>query len=272
MAAPSAIQHIYNNVLILQRGDGYWNATAMCRANGKQWSHYWENDSSQEYADELAGSLGIPRDRLVRTIMTGPNELRGTWVHQRIALHLAQWCNPRFAVRVTGWVEELLTQGCVELAPRRQTLRPYSDRVMLMPSVRRQVPEGHWCVFIEAADLLIWAELIFVPAQLEMQACDLLDGSVGTRWKQFREGKQWAGERVQYTHCFPPDDIRGEQLAWAYPMAELPHFREWLHREYVPVWFPDYLQRKYGPPRLLAAAPELRRLGLNLPANVLGHN
>jgi hypothetical protein len=124
-------------------------------------------------------------------------------------------------------------------------------------------------VFVEAADLLIWAELVFVPAGLEMQQYDLLDGSVGKRWKQFREGKSWAGDLITYSHAFPPGDPRGVREAAAYLMSELPYFREWLHTEYVPVWFPDYLQRKYGAPRFLQAAPALERLGLQLPARRL---
>jgi hypothetical protein len=143
---------------------------------------------------------------------------------------------------------------------------------MLLPSVRGQVPRGHWCVFVEAADLLIWAELIFVPAGLEMQQYDLLDGSVGKRYSQHREGKPWAGRRITYTHTFPPGDPRGEREAAAYPMAELPYFREWLHAEYVPCWFPDYLQRKYGPARLIQAAPALQRLGLTLPVPLVCEN
>src|SRR5262249_26821560 len=138
--------------------------------------------------------------------------------------------------------------------------------------VRRHVPHGHWCVFVEAADLLIWAELIFLPAGLETQAYDLLDGSVGARWKRHREGKPWAGARVPYAHHFPHGDRRRARKAWAYPMAELAYFREWLHAEYVTRWFPDYLRRKYGAARLLQAEPALRRLGLVLPGVRLSHN
>lgn len=254
---PSAIPHTYNGTLILASGDGYWNATAMCRANGKPWPNYWQNQSTQEFVEELAMSLGIPRDRLVRTEMTGPNDARGIWVHRRLAMNLAQWCSPRFAVLVVGWVEELLMRARVDLRstipPTVPALEPYTRRVMRMPEVRRGVPRGHWSVFTEAADLLIWAEQVFLPAGLEMQQYDLLDGSVGTRWAQYREEKEWAGTRIGYPHPFP--DVRGTRQAWAYPMSELAYFRQWLHEVYIPVYLPDYLQRKYGPARLLQAAP-----------------
>jgi len=96
------IEHTFNGVTILQRADGYWNASAMCRANGKTWSHYRENDTTEEFMEALSRSLGIPRDVLVQTQMAGPNEVRGTWVHQRVAVNLAHWCSPLFAVRVSG--------------------------------------------------------------------------------------------------------------------------------------------------------------------------
>src|SRR4051794_39302590 len=99
---------------------------------------------------------------------------------------------------------------------------------MLMPGIRRNIPRGFWCVIAEAADLLIWAEHIFIPAGLDMQAYDLLDGSVGTHWARFREGKEWAGQSIYYVHPFP--DKRGPRDARAYPMCELQYFREWLHQ------------------------------------------
>lgn len=264
------IPRTFNDVVIHQRADGYWNATAMCQANRKQWSHYLANQSTREYLDALSGSLGIPRDRLVCTITTGANELRGTWVHRRVALHLAQWCDARFAVLVTGWVEELLTTGRVELvpsAPPAPILQPYIARVAQLREVRRQVPKGHWCIFVEAADLLIDAEHVFTAAGLGMGEYDLLDGSVGLRWAEFRADKPWAGERVHYAHAFPPNDPRGVRQAWAYPMAELAAFREWLHEVYLPCFFPTYLTRKYGPAKLLAARPAFHRLGLSFGQN-----
>jgi hypothetical protein len=116
----SIIEHVYNGVTIHQRADGYWNASAMCRANGKTWSHYKENDTTEEFMIVLSRSLGIPRDVLVQTQMNGPNEVRGTWVHPRIAMNLAQWCSPLCAVKVSGWIEELLTTGHVDLRPVEQ--------------------------------------------------------------------------------------------------------------------------------------------------------
>lgn len=100
-----------------RREDGYVNATALCKAAGKKLNHYTSNRSTQEFVAELERSAGIPADRLVRINAAGPNDLRGTWVHPEVAIHLAQWCSSKFAVMVSRWVRELLTAGRVEIGP-----------------------------------------------------------------------------------------------------------------------------------------------------------
>jgi KilA-N domain len=86
--------------------DGYVNATAICQAANKEWSGYRRNQTTDEFLDALAGSLQICRDLLTQTVTTGMNEQRGTWVHPRVAIHLAMWCSPQFAIQVTGRVEQ----------------------------------------------------------------------------------------------------------------------------------------------------------------------
>jgi hypothetical protein len=52
-------------------------------------------------------------------------------------MNLAQWCSPLFAVRVSGWVEELLLKGRVDLRPGEQT--PEDTLLALMHNVARQL-------------------------------------------------------------------------------------------------------------------------------------
>jgi hypothetical protein len=102
----------WNGVEIQRRpADGYVNATAMCKAYGKRWHEYHSNQRTQDYIAALAGALrsaGNPADP-IQTITTGPNHLRGTWVHPRIAVDLARWLHPAFAVWMDGWFLESLT-------------------------------------------------------------------------------------------------------------------------------------------------------------------
>lgn len=101
----------WNDAPISRRdGDGYADATAMCQANGKLWGHYISNQRTTDYLQALAASLGIPADQLVITTTTGPNHLRGTWAHPRLAVDLARWLSPQFAVWMDGWLLEQLGQ------------------------------------------------------------------------------------------------------------------------------------------------------------------
>lgn len=96
---------IWNDTAIARRStDGYLNATAMCKANGKEWKHYFETDRAHKYLAALERSVGIPTDRLFQSITTGSNEGRGTWVHPQLAVDLARWISPEFAVWMDGWL------------------------------------------------------------------------------------------------------------------------------------------------------------------------
>lgn len=89
---------------IKQRDDGYLNATEMCKVGKKKYNDYDRLNQTKEYLEALNRSTGIPADLLIEKIITGPNDNRGTWVHPRVAIHLAQWVSPQFAVQVTDWV------------------------------------------------------------------------------------------------------------------------------------------------------------------------
>lgn len=101
----------FNGTDIAQRADGYLNATAMCKANGKEWSNYRQNATTEAFLSELEGSLGIPRGLLVVSTTTGPNNQRGTYVHPLVASNLGQWLSPAFAVQVAIWVDDIRTKG-----------------------------------------------------------------------------------------------------------------------------------------------------------------
>jgi len=78
----------------------------MCRAAKKLWGNYRQNQTTQEFLEALAPVIGIPITELIQTVRGGNPSLQGTWVHSRVAIHLAMWCSSEFAVQVTGWVEE----------------------------------------------------------------------------------------------------------------------------------------------------------------------
>src|SRR4051794_32825177 len=94
-----------SGIVIYQRPiDGYINATAMCRAAGKSWFDYRRQKTTGPFISALSTETGIPGSELFQSVRGGLPDHQGTWAHPRVAIHLAQWLSPEFAVQVTGWV------------------------------------------------------------------------------------------------------------------------------------------------------------------------
>ena len=144
------------------------------------------------------------------------------------------------------------------------TLKPYTARVVWVMQVRHCLPSGYWCVFIEGAEILIGAEHIFGPTNLEMHQYDLLDGFIGKHWSSYRQDKPWMGRRKSYEYTFPAGDPRGTVKPWCYPMCELQYFKAWLHGEYMSLHFPNYIKRKYGSKEYQRVLPVFGQLGIPL--------
>jgi len=100
--------------------DGYINVTKLCKAGGKEYKHWKANKESEAVINAIERSVGIPADLIIRDIRTGKNESRGTFVHRRLALIIAQWISPDFAVQVAAWTEELLLFGSVTLGQEKK--------------------------------------------------------------------------------------------------------------------------------------------------------
>jgi hypothetical protein len=96
-----------------READGYVNATAMCKANGKKWNDYFRLERTEAYIAALKAVAGNPAtgDRgLIETVKGGSPHLQGTWVHPRLAVDLARWISPAFAVWMDGWILDSLAQ------------------------------------------------------------------------------------------------------------------------------------------------------------------
>mgnify|MGYP001283792802 CR=1 FL=1 len=92
-----------NELSLYQRSsDGYVNATKLCQQSNKKIHDYFRTTENKDYLNELERSTGISVDVLISKVNTGLNENRGTWVHPKVAIHLAQWLSPQFAVFVTN--------------------------------------------------------------------------------------------------------------------------------------------------------------------------
>jgi prophage antirepressor-like protein len=175
----------------------------------------------------------------------------------------------RFRKWVTGEVLPSIRKHGIYPPPEtfayKLTLKPYTARIVWGFQIRKNIPEGHWCVFLEGAEILMHMEMLLGSVDLEMKQFDLLDGSIGKCWANYRKDKEWAVDRVMYEYTFPAPDPRGRILAWAYHLEELQHFKHWLHSEYLTVNMPDYIKTKYKAKEFQRMLPVFAEMGVMLP-------
>jgi hypothetical protein len=109
------ILHPYKEYSIPQRKeDGYVNVTVMCQIHGKQFKNWHGCKNSKAYLKELSAVAGIPASELL-VITKGGSHSQGTWAHKLVAMEIAKWISPTFAVWCNQHLLELMETGSTKL-------------------------------------------------------------------------------------------------------------------------------------------------------------
>ena len=225
-----------------RRKDGFLDATSMCRAAGKRFNDYTRLAVTTAFLRELSSVTGIPVTGLIVTIQGGANpSMQGSWVHPHIAINLAQWLNAKFAVAVSRWVHDWLSEQEVATDDQSQSWKNLHERILL----NNQIPVGYFSVFRATADISVGLIQGGFPANAE----NIVDISVGIHWSNHWVANNFAemfGGRVHHPHTYPKwynQALRGPVEAWIYPVLALGEFELWIHRGYLADKFPSYLTR-----------------------------
>lgn len=242
LALPLVRYEIATEVIHQRVRDGYVNATAMCKAGGKLFNDYSRLRTTEPFLTVLSGSTGIPVDLLVSTVMTGPNDFRGTWVHPQVAINLAQWISPEFAVKVTQWIFDWMS-GKVPGGNLPYHLRRYMANLT-------NVPNGHFSMLNEMTLALI-APLEQVGYTMpQSMVPDISEGRMFSKW--LRDNGFDPNAMPSYQHGYEDGRI---VPARAYPNRVLPDFR----RHFVEVWLATRAIPYFGE-RDRAAVPYIEKL------------
>ncbi|WP_462254191.1 KilA-N domain-containing protein [Ferruginibacter sp.] len=203
--------------------DGYINATGICKAAGKNFADYARLGSTKEYLDALNADMGIPISELVQQIKGGIPEYQGTWVHPQVAINLAQWASPKFAVAVSKWVFEWMNGN----VPNRNKLPYHIQRYLIN---RSEIPPTHFSVFNEIVFNLI-APLEDKGYELpDKLVPDISQGRMFAGWVRQAKGLE-PNDFPTYTHTYPDGRvIPGVKL---YPNSLLAEFREHFHNVWL---------------------------------------
>lgn len=150
-ATMNLIKHDINGIVVQQRrADGYINGTAMCATHNKDISDWLRANETLELAGALAEDLGIKSNpvkspnslktrvsasypTLVIVKRGAPDSGGGVWLHPDLAISLAQWCSPKFAIQVSKWVREWMTTGKAPTA--NEILAQYNQDRSIYPRI-----------------------------------------------------------------------------------------------------------------------------------------
>jgi len=144
-----------SSMIIPMREDGMINATMLCKAHGKKLlANYNRNKETKEYLEELSINMRISILDLFVTTVGGNHS--GTWVHRKVAIHLAQWLSPSFAVQVSNWLDELFITGKVELGQEKSNKElenKFQVQIKLLTQEKQQAIEEKEQVILEKATI-----------------------------------------------------------------------------------------------------------------------
>jgi hypothetical protein len=237
MNHPALVSRSWNGTPISRRiTDGYVNATAMCRANGKQWSKYRESDRCQTYLDALAETSGI---RMFDLIESRQGQGGGTWVHPQVAVDLARWISAPFAVWMDGWFLESVQQ--VQPKPVETTAPPLLREAEVIALVERSIGLFERLGGLDQRDELLFKDI--VRSNVLTASSGLLSGAptdeeltLGDAWlevfQQVLPRSQFcaAGKLVAraYREEFGEEPPRRQQFVDGAPRQVKSYRRSWL--------------------------------------------
>lgn len=233
-----------NGLIIAQRQlDGYINATAMCQATGRKLSHYLENQSTKEFIKELETDAGIPASELIQ-VVRGGNAVQGTWVHPDVAINLAQWLSPKFAVMVSKWVREWLSGGRHATSAMPYHLKRYMAN-------QAKVPYTHFSILNEMTISLIGPLEARGYRLPDTMVPDISEGKMFAKW--MRENIKMDTDTLPtYPHAYEDGRVVQAKL---YPVAFLDLFRKHFNEVWLPEKATEYFTKR--DPKALPYLPAL---------------
>jgi len=153
---------IDNNIIMSRETDKYINATQICKAGNKKFSHWNSLDSTKNLISVLESEAGIPASQLI-DIKKGKSTKfeQGVWLHPDLAIQLAQWINPNFALQVSKWIRTLFSKGKVnfklikkqEEKINRSTKKIKELETMVLKKQKREIyPESNLIYMLTTQD------------------------------------------------------------------------------------------------------------------------
>lgn len=244
------IAHQVHDSIVQQRADdGYINATALCQAAGKRWHNYVRNENTGHFLRALESKTRISVSLLIQQL-TSADGVHSTWVHPKVAIHLAQWLSAEFAVQVSEWVYDWMNGGVKPV--HGSTQLPYHLRRHMLNVGK--VPTTHFSILQEMTNTLIAPMEVRGYTLPEHLMPDISQGRMFCKFLRDELGID-TDELPTYTHEF---ENRPAVEAKLYPIEYLAAFRRYISEVWLPQRAEGYFKER--DPSALPSLDQLVRL------------
>jgi hypothetical protein len=219
-------REVNNSVIDQRSSDGYLNATQLCQVAGKRWHNYLRNETTGHFLRALSAKTLI-RVLDLHQEVTDRSGVKSTWVHPKVAIHLAQWLSADFAVQVSDWVYDWM-EGKASPTPSGQ-LPAHLARYIANDS---NVPSGYFSILQETG-LGLFGPMHNVGFEIPRNwVPDISVGRLFCAW--LRTVKDFdTASLPTYSHDYQDGRIVPANL---YPDDLLADFRRWFRK----VWLPEH--------------------------------
>jgi hypothetical protein len=102
--------------------DGYINVTNLCKAGKKHFNDWKKLDKTKVFLNALSKCVLISLNLLIKHSIGETNHEQYTWAHPQIAINISQWISPKFDVKVSGWIYEVMMTGKVDICSTKTYL------------------------------------------------------------------------------------------------------------------------------------------------------
>uniref|UniRef100_A0A6C0CPD9 KilA-N domain-containing protein n=1 Tax=viral metagenome TaxID=1070528 RepID=A0A6C0CPD9_9ZZZZ len=117
----------YLNIDVIEdKRNGFINVSKICKQFNKSFCHYNELESSKRYKNYKSAAIGKTIAALSYELCGGVTEIRqqlkGTYIHKDIAVHVAMWCDPVFGDKVSKIINEYIQNENKQLKNKNKKL------------------------------------------------------------------------------------------------------------------------------------------------------
>ncbi len=204
-------------------------------AAGGRWYNYRRLESTGHFLRALEAKTQIRVLELIQEVTLAG--VTSTWVHPKIAIHLAQWLSADFAVQVSEWVYDWLS-GATNTPATPAELPVHLRRYLANDG---QVTPGYFSILQESG-LNLFGPLHNIG--FEIPANWVPDISIGLKFCEFLRDTHRVDTDALPSYRHDYLDGRDWVKAKLYPEEYLAVFRRWFREVWLPNHGVSYFKRK----------------------------